>query len=164
MKPMKIKKYKIDALIPAAYNPRKDLKPGDAEYEKIKRSIQEFGYVDPIIVNERNNVVVGGHQRLKVLRDLGVKTVEASCVDLDDAREKALNIALNKIAGEWDDAALALLLDELKMTDFDLDLTGFDEVEIGVLMGGIIPKNNKEINEEAMKEIKNNCPKCGFQW
>lgn len=68
---MKIKNMKIADLKPAKYNPRKDLKPGDVEYEQLKKSILAFGYVDPIIVNSRNNVVIGGHQRLKVLAELG---------------------------------------------------------------------------------------------
>ena len=62
---MKIVKKKIEDLRPASYNPRKDLKPGDKEYEKLKRSITEFGYVEPVIWNERTGTVVGGHQRLK---------------------------------------------------------------------------------------------------
>ena len=68
---MQIVKKKIDDLKAATYNPRKDLKPGDKEYEKLKRSITEFGYVEPVIWNERTGTVVGGHQRLKVLKDLG---------------------------------------------------------------------------------------------
>ncbi len=63
---MEFKKLKINALIPASYNPRKKLKPGDAEYEKIKNSITEFGYVDPIIVNS-DMTIIGGHQRWSVL-------------------------------------------------------------------------------------------------
>ena len=66
---MKIKSMNIADLKPAKYNPRKDLKPGDKEYEQLKKSIVAFGYVDPIIVNSRNNVVIGGHQRFKVLAE-----------------------------------------------------------------------------------------------
>ena len=78
-------------LIPADYNPRKDLKPGDAEYEKLKRSIEQFGYVEPVIWNKTTGFVVGGHQRLKVLLDMGItevpgaapahRTVGAECAD-----------------------------------------------------------------------------------
>ena len=74
---VEFKKIKIEDLIPASYNPRKALKPGDAEYEKIKKSIAEFGYVDPVIVND-DMTVIGGHQRLTVLKDLGF--VEIDCV------------------------------------------------------------------------------------
>lgn len=131
---MRIEKRKIDELIPAIYNPRKDLTIDDAEYKKIKRSIETFGYVDPIIVNERTGVIVGGHQRLKVLKDLGYEEIEVSVVDLDEQQEKALNVALNKISGEWDFELLKDLLEELDDGSFDLELTGFDMDEIEGLM------------------------------
>ena len=69
---MLIKKKNVADLLPAEYNPRKDLKPGDAEYEKLKRSITEFGYVEPVIWNQTTGRVVGGHQRLKVLQEMGM--------------------------------------------------------------------------------------------
>ena len=62
---MLIEKKKVADLIPANYNPRKDLKPGDPEYEKLKRSMETFGYVEPLIWNKKTGRVVGGHQRLK---------------------------------------------------------------------------------------------------
>jgi len=98
---MLIEKVPASKLNPAAYNPRKDLKPGDKEYEKLKRSIAEFGYVEPIIWNKTTGNVVGGHQRLKVLLDLGQTEIDCVIVELDDKREKALNLALNKIQGDW---------------------------------------------------------------
>lgn len=73
---MLIIKKKIDELKPANYNPRKNLKPGDKEYEKLKKSITEFGYVEPVIYNKRTGIVVGGHQRLKVLKDLGYEEID----------------------------------------------------------------------------------------
>ena len=99
---MQIEKKDINSLKPADYNPRKKLKPGDKEFEKLKQSIQEFGYVEPIILNKRTNTVVGGHQRLEVMKHLGYDQVDCVIVDLDEQKEKALNIALNKISGEWD--------------------------------------------------------------
>jgi len=126
---MNIKTVALTEINPAAYNPRKDLQPGDAEYEKLKRSIQEFDVVEPLVWNERTGNLVGGHQRLKVLKELGFAEVEVSVVDMDDAREKALNIALNKISGEWDFPALKDLLEELDGM-IDLELTGFDIDEI----------------------------------
>ena len=68
---MLIERKKVADLIPAEYNPRKDLKPGDPEYEKLKRSIEQFGYVEPVIWNKTTGHIVGGHQRLKVLIDMG---------------------------------------------------------------------------------------------
>jgi len=126
---MRIEKIPVEKLNPAKYNPRKDLKPGDPEYEKLKRSIEEFGYVEPIVWNERTGNVVGGHQRLKILKDLGRTEIEVTVVDLDEIKEKTLNLALNKISGDWDELKLKNILDELKITD-DISLTGFDKEEI----------------------------------
>lgn len=99
---MRIEKKTVSELTPAPYNPRKALKSGDKDYEKLKRSIEEFGYVEPVIWNEHTGRVVGGHQRLKVLSDMGVTELDCVIVDIPEVQEKALNIALNKISGEWD--------------------------------------------------------------
>lgn len=131
---MRIEQRPIKDLTPADYNPRKDLKPSDAEYEKLKASIEQFGYVEPAIFNERTGRIVGGHQRLKVMADLGITTADVVIVDLDETREKALNVALNKISGEWDEPKLALLIADLQASDFDVSLTGFDLEEIEQLL------------------------------
>ena len=133
---MKIEKRKLSELNPAAYNPRADLKPGDPEYEKIRRSIEEFGYVDPIIVN-KDGTIIGGHQRFKILLAAGKTEAEVSVVDLDKTKEKALNIALNKTGGEWDMEKLKELIGEIDLSDLDATLTGFDAEEIKELIGEI---------------------------
>jgi DNA modification methylase len=131
---MIIKKMKIDDLLPADYNPRKDLKPGDIEYEKIKKSIDEFGYIEPIIINAKNkNTIIGGHQRLKILKELGYDEVDCSIVKLDWEQEKTLNIALNKLSGDWDETKLKDILSELEDIDIDMELTGFDKTELDEL-------------------------------
>lgn len=130
---MQIEKLKTELLIPADYNPRKDLKPGDPEYEKLKRSIEQFGYVEPVIWNKTTSHVVGGHQRLKVLLDMGITEVECVVIEMDEDKEKALNIALNKISGDWDKDKLALLIADLQGTDFDVSLTGFEPAELDAL-------------------------------
>ncbi len=130
---MQIEKLKTDRLIPADYNPRKDLKPGDSEYEKLKRSIEQFGYVEPVIWNKTTGRVVGGHQRLKVLLDMGITEVECVVIEMDEEKEKALNIALNKISGDWDKDKLALLIADLQGADFDVSLTGFEPAELDAL-------------------------------
>ncbi len=130
---MQIEKLKTELLIPAQYNPRKDLKPGDPEYEKLKRSIEQFGYVEPVIWNKTTGRVVGGHQRLKVLLDLGMTEVECVVIEMDEEKEKALNIALNKISGDWDKDKLALLIADLQGADFDVSLTGFEPAELDTL-------------------------------
>lgn len=135
----------IDSLKPAAYNPRKKLKKGDKEYEKIKKSIVEFGYVDPIIVNF-DGTVIGGHQRLTVLSDLGYKEVQCVQVRIEDENKvKALNVALNKITGAWNEELLADLMVDLQDADFNLDLTGFEAPEIDQLFSKV---HNKEVKED----------------
>ena len=103
-------------------------------YEKLKRSIAEFGYVEPVIWNRQTGNVVGGHQRLKVLVDLGQREIDCVVVDLDLQREKALNIALNKIQGDWDESKLASLMAEFDASAFDVSLTGFDAEEVDALL------------------------------
>ena len=141
---MQIEKLKTEQLIPADYNPRKDLKPGDPEYEKLKRSIEQFGYVEPVIWNKTTGKVVGGHQRLKVLLDMGISEVECVVIEMDEEKEKALNIALNKISGEWDKDKLALLITDLQGADFDVSLTGFEPAEIEDLFDATNKKDVKE--------------------
>lgn len=133
--PLEISTLPISAILPADYNPRKDLQPGDAEYEKLKASIEKFGYVELVVVNKRNDyTAISGHQRLKVLADLDIQEIECVVVDLDENQEKALNIAMNKISGEWDEPKLALLIADLQTADFDVNLTGFDTDEIEALL------------------------------
>lgn len=142
---MEWKTLSVDALRPAAYNPRKKLKPGDKEYEKIKNSIQEFGYVEPIIVNY-DMTVIGGHQRLTVLKDLGYTEVQCVMVQIEDENKvKALNIALNKITGAWNEQLLADLIVDLQSADFNTDFTGFEAPEIEQLFSKV---HNKEIKED----------------
>lgn len=149
---MKFQKFKVEELKPATYNPRKELKPGDAEFEKLRKSIEEFGYVEPIIVNTRNMTVVGGHQRLGVMKHLGITEVDCVVVDIDDNKEKALNVALNKISGEWDEEKLADLLKELQLSGYDTSLTGFDIKEIDELFSGTV-YDVKEDNFDTEQEL-----------
>lgn len=130
---MVIEKRRLSELRPAEYNPRKALTPEDAEYQKIKNSIEHFGYVDPIIVN-MDGTIIGGHQRYTVLLDLGHTEAEVSVVNLNKEDEKALNIALNKITGEWDNLKLKDLLVELDIGDYDIGLTGFNTQELDELI------------------------------
>lgn len=143
---MQIEKIEISRLNPAEYNPRKDLQPGDAEYEKLKRSMAQFGYVEPVIWNKNTGKVIGGHQRLKILVDMGLKEVDCVVVEMDEEREKALNIALNKINGEWDTDKLAMLISDLQGSDFDVSLTGFEETEIADLFSKTAEKDVKDDN------------------
>ena len=162
---MEIRKIPIEKLNPAAYNPRKDLKPGDPEYEKLKRSMQEFGYVEPIVWNKRTGNIVGGHQRYKMLLDMGMQEVDCVVVDLDETKEKALNLALNKIQGDWDYPKLKDLLLELDTGEFDIELTGFDMDEIEDLMTQFAPIDLDDADDDGgQKKQLYICPKCGFEF
>lgn len=151
---MQVEKVSISKLNPAKYNPRKDLKPGNTEYEKLKRSMAEFGYVEPIIWNKRTGNIVGGHQRYKILKDMKYKEAECVIVDLDDNREKALNVALNKISGEFDIPLLTDLLKDLSANDFDVSLTGFDENEISDLFSDANAKEGKDDDYDVNKALE----------
>ena len=164
---MQIEKRAVVELKAAEYNPRKDLQPGDVEYEKLKRSIQEFGYVEPVIWNKRTGIVVGGHQRLKVMKDLGYTEVDCVVVDLDEAKEKALNIALNKISGEWDNDLLASLLKDLGGSGYDITLTGFDLAEAQELFGSGSMENVHEDDfdaDSALDAVSEPKTKTGDLW
>ena len=164
---MQIEKRAVVELKAAEYNPRKDLQPGDVEYEKLKRSIQEFGYVEPVIWNKRTGIVVGGHQRLKVMKDLGYTEVDCLVVDLHEAKEKALNIALNKISGEWDNDLLASLLKDLGGSGYDITLTGFDLAEAQELFGSGSMENVHEDDfdaDSALDAVSEPKTKTGDLW
>lgn len=146
---MIVKNIPVSRINPAPYNPRKDLKPSDKEYAKLKKSIETFGYVDPIIWNEATGNLVGGHQRFKILMEDNPKEVMASVVNLDEVREKALNIALNKVSGAWDDVLLADLLRDLEDSGADLELTGFEQKELDKLYAKV-----EKIREEEKPEVE----------
>lgn len=163
---MNIQTINIDELIPAVYNPRKDLSASDPEYQKIRTSITTFGYVDPIIVN-RDYTIIGGHQRIKVLRDLGYTEVDCVVVDLDKEHEKSLNIALNKISGEWDIELLKTLMAELDVLGWDMELTGFDLDEVEKLLAGFDGKEAQEDDfdiEKALEGSEEPFTKRGDLW
>lgn len=170
---VEIVKMPIADLNPAVYNPRVELKPGMPEYEKLRRSIETFGLVEPIVWNRRTGNVVGGHQRLSVERDLGRTETFVSIVDLDEREEMVLNVALNKVEGQWDEIKLKDLLQELDTGDIDLELTGFDMDEIEKLMtayynpdfqpGGEDEQGDLgEIDPKAPKLVQ--CPNCHHEF
>ena len=153
MKTCELKVLPVSVLKPAEYNPRKKLKPGDPEYSKIKSSIQEFRFADPLVVNA-DMTIIGGHQRLSVALDLGYTEVPCAIVDVDKVREKALNIALNKITGSWDEEILAGVLKDIEAADFDLSFTGFDVPEIEQLFSNVFDKDIKEDDFDVDAELK----------
>lgn len=166
---MEIFKVDINELISPEYNPRQIT---DDEMGKLKNSINEFGYIAPIIVNKHNNHIVGGNQRYEALKSLGYTDVGVVFVDEPDLnREKALNIALNKISGEWDEVKLNQIFTEMKLTGFDkVSLTGFEDYEVQEL--SIINDINydddfdltdddlSEDKEEEVEKDEVTCPYC----
>ena len=124
---MNIKVLDINSIKPSEFNPRIQLDVGSEEFQKIKESIIEFGLVEPLLVNEVNMSIIGGHQRYSVLKFLGYKEVPCVLInEPDEEREKALCVGLNKIKGEWDNDKLTALLNENGVNE---SVTGFDKTE-----------------------------------
>lgn len=155
---MNIIEVDIRKLNPAKYNPKIDLNENDKEYQDIKNSIMTFGYIEPIVVN-KDNTIIGGHQRYKVLKDLKFEKVQCVVVDLNKNDEKILNVALNKIQGKFDDKKLFELLEEIKNNDLDdFLLTGFDELELNELeeqLNNINFESNDNVNESNNSNNEN---------
>jgi len=114
----------------APYNPRR-ISPHDLE--ALRRSLRTFGAVEPVVVNRRTDRIVGGHQRVCAAEAEGIAALPVVYVDLDEPAEKQLNLALNRISGEWDEALLGALLRDLEAECDDLALTGFTADEIAEL-------------------------------
>ncbi|WP_158260968.1 ParB N-terminal domain-containing protein [Staphylococcus hominis] len=149
MKKLQIQEMNINDITPADYNPRIALNENDDEYKKIKNSIEEFGYVDPIIWNKRTGNIVGGHQRYTVLKDLGYEKVDVSVVDMSEQDEMALNIALNKVEGDWDKDKLKEVIADLEQDK--LMFTGFDDDEIDSLINDVDIEDFFESEETPAK-------------
>lgn len=128
-KKYEVRRVSIDKMNPAPYNPRIDLKPTDPEYQHIKNSVERFGYLEPIVWNERTGNIVSGHQRFKIIVEQGATEIDVCCVDFDEEREKACNLAMNKAVGLWDNAKLDELLAELSVSDWDMSDYGFDVID-----------------------------------
>lgn len=150
-------KIKLKDIQPAEYNPRSI---SEEELTKLENSISEFGLVDPIIINLKNNRIIGGHQRYKVLEKQSVKELNliklgdigwcytTDNLSLDSAEhEKALNLALNKIKGEWDNPKLENLIDELQEHGFNIALTGFEKLEESTIALPSIDDNDDFFDE-----------------
>ena len=154
----KIIHREIGSLIFAEYNPRQLTKD---QYQDLKDSISRFGLVDPIIVNsnkDRKNIIVGGHQRVKVAKDMDIEFVPVLEVDLTYEKERELNIRLNKNTGEWDMDILANNFDMEELIDF-----GFNDEDLKIF-------NEEHWKEPVQKEYDENietdnkCPKCEYEW
>ena len=137
---MQIEHVDIDELRPDPANPRRI---SDRELEALTRSLREWGFVQPVLVRRADKTVIGGHQRLLAARRLGIKTVPVIFVDLTQEQARLLNVALNKISGEWDEELLGRMLADLQPIA-DLTLTGFDEDELDKLLKSLDVREKKE--------------------
>jgi ParB-like chromosome segregation protein Spo0J len=151
-RPLEVRNLPISKLRPASYNPRLALQPGDAAYIKLERSLREFGLVEPLVWNERTGHVVGGHARLRILREMGVAEVSVSVVRLSRARERALNVILNnqEAQGRFDPARLAELLTELERLP-EMELTGFDREALSTLRLEPVEVGEREPDPERVE-------------
>lgn len=125
---MEIRNIPITELRPAEYNPRKITRN---VLKVLKDNIEQFGLVDPLIVN-KDLTIIGGHQRFKACLELGHKDIPCVVLDLPKHKEKTLNLALNKVSGDWDKSKLEKLLREIETAD--LGLTGFSDDDLAKLL------------------------------
>jgi len=159
---MKVETAEIDSLKPAHYNPRQISRE---ELDKLSKSIKQFGFVDPALVRKADNMIVGGHQRIKAAQELGLKEVPVIYLDISENDAKLLNVALNKISGDWEEEKLALLLAELKfMDDIDELLTGFDDDELDKLLADLEEPKDGLTDDDAIPEDVEAICKGGQLW
>ena len=179
---MEINKIKLTQIEPSEYNPRTI---SEEDKQKLKNSLKTFGLVDPIIINLQNMKIIGGHQRYDVLLDMLMESdnlaeKEYTLIELGDIglilpdedleikdsnHEKALNLALNKISGEWEYEKLNVLLEELTLADIDITLTGFDDLELNNFddldLSNFDFEDDTEITENPETII---CPNCKYEF
>lgn len=201
---MKIEKIKLTDIVPADYNPRQ-ISP--EEKTKLKNSIDNFGIVEPILINLSNMRIIGGHQRFDVIFDehlldndlyaeLNLLRLNESygwvfpdndkTLDSEDM-EKALNLVLNRVSGDWNEEKLHQVFNDLQESGFNqMGLTGFDNSEITGFTGltdnrlnnativedddisldetMIIPEEEPEYDESIADSIETiTCPRCGYE-
>ena len=143
---MTVEQVPIDQLRPDPANPRRI---SEQQLEALTRSLREFGFIQPVLARRADAVVIGGHQRLVAARKLGYKVVPTVFLDLSVEQARLLNVALNKISGEWDRELLARLLADLKpVEDIDLSLTGFAPEELDKLLKSLDARDKKERIED----------------
>ena len=149
---MRLETWKLADLKPAEYNPRKRLTPEDKEYQDLRRSLEELDYSDPIVINT-DGTIIKGHQRCNVMMDMGRTEAPVIVLDIPDKqKEKALNIALNKITGKWDDKLLKEALVSLDLDGYDFTVTGYTRQEMEDLIQLDIPQEAQDDGYDPDKE------------
>lgn len=155
---MQIEQIKISDLKLAEYNPRQI---DDYQLNRLIECIKEYGIVEAIVINQ-DNTVIGGHQRIKACQILGIETIPCYRVNLPKDKEKILNIALNKISGDWDKRKLRAIFEELRIEPIDIEMTGFDEEEINDLLGLKFEEPKEDFTaDELANQIKEPISKYG---
>lgn len=166
---MKIELWAIDRVVPYARNPRLN----DEAVATVAASLAEFGWQQPLVV-DTNGVLVVGHTRLKAARLLGMAEVPVHvAANLTPAQARAYRIMDNRSGerAQWDTELLALELEDLRLDDFDLDLTGFDAAALDEIMDEAAGVDEGDSTESSAKEINTDdyemghrCPRCGFEF
>ena len=136
----------VEKLKPSNYNPRTI---SEKDLRSLVKNMSEFGHLGILIANRKTNNLISGHQRLKVAKLLKMKEIAVVWIDVSLRKEKILNIGMNKISGEWDMPMLKDLLEEVNTGEEDMDMTGFDDVEIEMLMTEF---HQDEIEEDEVPE------------
>lgn len=126
---LRMEKRKLSDLLPAEYNPRVTLEPEDKEFQDLVGSIRTLGYAEPILINE-DGTIIGGHQRYNALLYLGWEEADVVVYPCSKVKEKALNVALNKIDGKWDTVKLVNILEQINLEGVDFTVTGFTQDEL----------------------------------
>ena len=159
---MKITMRRASELRFSEFNPRY---LSDHDRESLRESLRTFGFVEPLVVNKNpqiNDVVVGGNQRLSVALELGIEEVPTIEVDLPETKERILNLALNRIHGDWDEVKLHDVIESIQAENGDIELTGFTDIEIEKMLAEAAVFPEKEFDENI--PVNNKCPKCGYEW
>jgi ParB-like chromosome segregation protein Spo0J len=160
---LKIQYLPIDNLVPYQRNPRTH---SEEQIEQIAASIREFGFTNPILI-DANQGIIAGHGRFAAAKELGLDKVP--CIDLShmtDEQKRAYIIADNKLTlnGGWNEELLRLELTDLKELGANLELTGFDAMELADIMLGK-DVEFKEFDESAADDVQLlTCPKCGHSF
>lgn len=159
------REVKLADMHPAEYNPRFDLKPGDIEYERLKKSIQKNGLLQPIVWNKRTGNIVGGEQRWKVLTEMGVESCIVAVVDKSIEDEMAANLALNRAHGNFEDDLLQAMFEGMDLDDLDPEEIGYDPDEIDHVLSGFGNLTDNDIFDFDLEPEKKpamvKCPCCG---
>lgn len=155
----------LDQMNPAPYNPRYDLQPGDREYDELRASIMKNGLLQPIVWNKRTGNIIGGHQRYKVLKELGIKSCVCAVVDKSPEDEMAANFALNKAQGRFENQLLAKMFEQMEQDAIDYQAIGYNEEEISHIMSGLDWQTEDDIFDYSLEPDKKppmvTCPCCG---